>query len=141
FPYNAYDVGDGVKRNVGPSRDIFDPSRYPFLLEIRADGGNLNTWSFTHQNQALNGSFGETGGGWGAISPGRSHGYGDALNFMMMAGNVETIPRNDFSDSGPMDKRWEVPANPRAMFHSSGRIPDGVANRTAGQNIYFSHGQ
>ncbi len=141
FPYNNIDVGDGVKRSVGPSRDIFDPSRYPFLLEIRSDGGNLNTWSFTHQNQALNGSFGETGGGWGAISPGRSHGYGDALNFVMMAGNVETIPRNDFADVSPMDKRWDVPANPRGMFHHNGQVPSGVPGRAVGSRIYFSHGQ
>jgi hypothetical protein len=141
FPYQKMTFGAESVRGVGPSVDKFDPSRFPFLLEIRADGGNLDTWSFTHQNQALNGSFGETGEGWGAISPGRSHGYGDALNFVMMAGNVETVPRNDFRNIPSMDKSWQVSASvPLAKFAISGEVPANIPGRSEGEKIFFSHG-
>ncbi len=141
FPLTGISLGDGILQSVGPNKAIFDPSRYPFLLEIRADGGNLTTWSFTHQNQALNGSFGETGTGWGQVSPGRSHGYGDALNFLFMAGNVETIARNDFRDIPPMNKSWDMPNNPQGMFHHTGQVPNNIPGRTAGEKVYFPHGQ
>jgi prepilin-type N-terminal cleavage/methylation domain-containing protein len=142
-PARSIILGTGGPTSIGvaPSRDSFDDSRYPMLLEVRSDGSGMSTWSFTHQNQALNGSFGETGDGWGKVSPGRSHGYGDALNFLFMAGNVETVPRNDFSNNPSMNKSWHLPNNPMGMFHGSGTVPSGVSGRTEGAKVYFMHNQ
>ncbi len=136
-------LGNGIPVSIGavPSKVSFDETRYPFLLEVRSDGSGISTWAFVHQNQALNGSFGETGSGWGQTSPGRSHGHGDALNFLFMAGNVETVPRNDFSDTAAMNKSWTMPNNPQAKFHSSGQVPNGVTGRTVGEKVYFVHNQ
>ncbi len=139
FPLPSIQIG-GTTISWALKPEKFEASRYPLLLEIRSDGYNLTTWNFVHQNQALNGSFGETGSGWGQISPSRSHGLGDALNFLFMAGNVETIARNDSRSLSAMDKSWTVPQNPKGMFHGTGEVPGNVAGRTVGEKIYFEHG-
>ncbi len=142
YPLNTVNVGGKNVVTHGPPRDIFDPARFPFLVEIRADGWHIFSWSFAHPNQALNGSFGETGSGWGAISPSRSHGLGDALNFVFMSGHVETIARNDSRNVPSMEKSWYVSTgNPRGMFsnNATGVVPGGIPGRTAGEKIYWSH--
>jgi prepilin-type N-terminal cleavage/methylation domain-containing protein len=141
YPLGVVNLGDVSITTQGPSRDNFDPSRFPFLFEIRSDGAHIFTWSFIHQNQALNGSFGETGNGWGQISPGRSHGDGGVLNFLMMAGNVETIARNDSRIVPSMDKVWDMPNNPNGFFHPSGQVPNGIPGRNPGDKVYFTHYQ
>ncbi len=141
FPLGTVNVGGKNVVTHGPEKSKFDPTRFPFLLEIRADGAHLFTWSFVHQNQALNGSYGETGNGWGQISPSRSHGLGDALNFLMMAGNVETIARNDSRSAASMDKVWDIPNNPNGMFYHTGEVPGNIPGRTAGEKIYYLHYQ
>jgi hypothetical protein len=142
FPLNTVNLGDKSVATHGPTRETFDPARYPFLVEIRADGFHIFSWSFAHQNQALNGSFGETGSGWGQISPSRSHGLGDALNFVFMSGHVETIARNDSRSVPELDKNWYVSAaNPNGMFSNNvtGTVPNGIPGRSPGDKIYWSH--
>ncbi len=141
FPLGTVNIGSKNVVTGGPERSTFDPTRFPFLLEIRTDGWHIFTWDFVHQNQALNGSFGETGNGWGQISPSRSHGLGDALNFLMMAGNVETIARNDSRNAASLDKVWHLPNNPKGMFHHTGQVPNGIEGRLPGVKVYWGHYQ
>ncbi len=124
-----------------PSREAFDPSRYPFLLEVYSYGDHISTWNFVHQNQALTGRWGfENDSANRTIR--RSHSgnpNGAALNFLFMAGNIETISRNYIDETSTHDA-WEVgPNNPGGMFHHTGMVPAGISGRTAGEKIYFPH--
>jgi prepilin-type N-terminal cleavage/methylation domain-containing protein len=134
-------LSNGVTTNTGmPDKTRYDPTRYPFLLEVRAYGATLWTHNMVHQNQALmGGGSWWTGEGGDDPEPGRSHGSGDALNFLFMSGHVETVARNPGA-SYPFDrdKPWEVKVtNPGGMFSHSGLVPAGIPGRNVGDPIYY----
>jgi prepilin-type N-terminal cleavage/methylation domain-containing protein len=135
------ETGETKLININPiTRDRFDPSRYPMLVETRTYGPeNYSAYSHSmaHLDQAIKGQ----GSWWTGETypdPGRSHGPGDALNFLFIAGNVETIGRNDDRDVNYNQKSWIVSAtNPKGMFHSSGEVPAGIPGRNQGDKVYF----
>ncbi len=143
FPPPSPNLFGNAGNNAQRNKELFDPSRYPFLLEVYSYGDHLSTWNAAHQNQALTGRWGFENDSANRVIR-RTHSgnpNGAALNFLFMSGNIETVSRNIFDETST-NESWTVSAsNPGGMFHSTGRVPANVPGRTAGELVYFPQNQ